>query len=180
MDTLKSSFKPSEIHEFPTGEVLSLFGCSDEYSVFPGFCDVHVHFREPGFSYKETIRTGTRSAARGGYTAVCTMPNLSPVPDSAEHLLIQQRIIENDACIHVYPYAAITVGQQGEQLCDFSTLSGAVAFSDDGHGVQSAERMEQAMVQAKKLGKQFGTLQNAGYYAAAFFDNDEMKVLGDA
>ena len=81
---------------------------SDKYAIFPGFCDVHVHFREPGFSYKETIKTGSYAAARGGYTAVCTMPNLNPVPDSVENLNIQRTIIENDACIHVYPYGAIT------------------------------------------------------------------------
>ena len=84
---------------------------SDKYTIFPGFCDVHVHFREPGFSYKETIKSGSLSAARGGYTAVCTMPNLNPVPDSVEHLKAQTDIIETDACIHVYPYGAITVGE---------------------------------------------------------------------
>ena len=91
---------------------------SEKYAIFPGFCDVHVHFREPGFSYKETIKTGSLSAARGGYTAVCTMPNLNPVPDSVEHLKAQTDIIETDACIHVYPYGAITVGEKGEVLSD--------------------------------------------------------------
>ena len=124
------------------------------YTVLPGFCDVHVHFREPGFSYKETIRTGSLAAAHGGYTAVCTMPNLSPVPDSAEHLKLQQDIIDRDAAIAVLPYAAITVGEKGETLTDMDALAkGAVAFSDDGKGLQSDELMEEAMIRAKSLGK---------------------------
>ena len=127
---------------------------SDEYAVFPGFCDVHVHFREPGFSYKETIETGSAAAAAGGYTAVCTMPNLNPVPDSAEHLKQQLRLIEDQASIHVYPYGAITVGQKGEQLADLEAMaSNVIAFSDDGRGVQSDDLMRQAMLRAKALGK---------------------------
>ena len=125
----------------------------DEYFVFPGFCDVHVHFREPGFSYKETIKTGTLAAAAGGYTAVCTMPNLNPVPDSAEHLKQQTEIIENDACIAVYPYAAITVGEKGEELSKLNELGDAIAFSDDGKGVQSDDIMREAMMKAKSMGK---------------------------
>ena len=122
--------------------------------IFPGFCDVHVHFREPGFSYKETIASGSLAAAHGGYTAVCTMPNLDPVADSAEHLKMQQDIIDRDACISVYPYAAITVGQKGEALTDMAALSGScIAFSDDGHGVQSDGMMKEAMLKAKSLGK---------------------------
>ncbi|MBO5555192.1 MAG: dihydroorotase [Solobacterium sp.] len=120
----------------------------------PGFCDVHVHLREPGFSYKETIRTGSQAAARGGYTAVCTMPNLNPVPDSLEHLKVQQDIIDADAVIHVYPYAAITVMEEGKELADMEALADhVIAFSDDGHGVQSDEMMEEAMKRAKKLNK---------------------------
>ena len=127
---------------------------SSQYCVFPGFCDVHVHFREPGFSYKETIKSGSLAAARGGYTAVCTMPNLNPVPDSAAHLGEQLAIIEQDACIHVYPYGAITVGQKGEQLSDMEGMAkDAVAFSDDGRGVQSEDIMREAMLRAKALGK---------------------------
>ena len=125
----------------------------DKYFVFPGFCDVHVHFREPGFSYKETIKTGSLAAAAGGYTAVCTMPNLNPVPDSAEHLRKQTEIIKNDACIAVYPYAAITVGEKGEELSPFAELSDAIAFSDDGRGVQSEDMMRDAMLKAKAMGK---------------------------
>ena len=122
--------------------------------VFPGFCDVHVHFREPGFSYKETVASGCAAAAHGGYTAVCTMPNLNPVPDSVENLALQKNIIERDATIHVYPYAAITVGQKGETLSDMNGLcADAFAFSDDGRGVQSRELMREAMIKAKELGK---------------------------
>ena len=127
---------------------------SPEYIIFPGFCDVHVHFREPGFCYKETIETGCKSAAHGGYTAVCTMPNLNPVPDSAEHLKAQTEIIKKDAFIHVYPYASITVGQKGEKLSDMADMTeDSFAFSDDGRGVQSEELMRQAMLEAKRLGK---------------------------
>ena len=127
---------------------------SNKYTIFHVFCDVHVHFREPGFSYKETIKTGSLSAARGGYTAVCTMPNLNPVPDSVEHLKVQTDIIETDACIHVYPYGAITVGEKGEVLADLESMAPHVcAFSDDGKGVQSDDMMRDAMIKAKKLGK---------------------------
>ena len=122
--------------------------------VFPGFCDVHVHFREPGFFYKETIASGSQASARGGYTAVCTMPNLNPVPDSIEHLKIQKDIIEDSACIHVYPYCSNTVGQKGEELSDLDGMApDVIAFSDDGRGVQSDEMMRAAMKKAKALDK---------------------------
>ena len=122
--------------------------------VLPGFCDVHVHFREPGFSYKERIYTGSRAAARGGYTAVCSMPNLDPVPDSAENLQKQLDMISRDAAIDVLPYGAITVGERGERLADLEAMTGAVvAFSDDGRGVQSEDMMREAMKRAKALGK---------------------------
>ena len=125
-----------------------------QYAIFPGFCDVHVHFREPGFSYKETIATGSLASARGGYTAVCTMPNLNPVPDSVEHLQQQLSLIEKDACIHVYPYGAITVGEKGEEIADLEGMApNAIAFSDDGRGVQSEDMMRSAMQRAKALGK---------------------------
>ena len=128
--------------------------CASEYVVFPGFCDVHVHFRQPGFSYKETILTGSQASARGGYTDVCTMPNLDPVPDSAENLRQQLEIIEKDAVINVHPYGAITVGQRGESLSDMDAMAeNVIAFSDDGKGVQSEEMMRQAMIKAKRLGK---------------------------
>ena len=126
----------------------------DNIAVFPGFCDVHVHFREPGFSYKETIATGSRASARGGFTAVCTMPNLNPVPDSVENLKIQLDMIEEQACIHVYPYGAITVGEKGEVLADLEGMApNVMGFSDDGRGVQSDDMMREAMLRAKKLGK---------------------------
>ena len=122
--------------------------------IFPAFCDVHVHFREPGFSYKETIRTGSLAAARGGYTDVCTMPNLNPVPDSVENIKKQIKIIEKDAAVRVHPYAAITVGEKGEMLTDMKALSPyCIAFSDDGKGVQSEAMMRSAMLKAKVLGK---------------------------
>lgn len=123
-------------------------------AVFPGFCDVHVHFREPGFSYKETIASGSAAAARGGYTAVCPMPNLNPVPDSPAHLAVQEALIAAQASIHVYPYGAITVGEKGEALAELEALAPrVVAFSDDGHGVQRDEMMRSAMLEAKRLGK---------------------------
>ena len=127
---------------------------SPEYSVLPGFCDVHVHFREPGFSYKETILSGSRAAARGGYTAVCTMPNLNPVPDSPETLQPQLDAIQKGAVIAVYPYGAITKGEKGEALADLEAMAPEViGFCDDGRGVQSPLLMEQAMRRAKSLGK---------------------------
>ena len=149
---------------------LSFSNVYDNVFIFPGFCDVHVHLREPGFSYKETIETGTRASARGGYTAVCSMPNLSPTPDSAEHLAQQLSLIERDACIKVLPYGTITVGQLGEKLSDMEAIaSDVVAFSDDGKGVQSSEMMLEAMERAKKLGKMIvahcedNSLLNGGY-----------------
>ena len=127
---------------------------SKRYIIVPGLCDVHVHFREPGFSYKETIASGSAAAAHGGYTAVCTMPNLDPVPDSAEHLQVQLDAIKRGAAIKVLPYGAITVGEKGEKLADMEAISDKVcAFSDDGKGVQNDEMMREAMTAAKRLGK---------------------------
>lgn len=121
---------------------------------FPGFVDVHVHLREPGFSYKETIKTGTKASARGGFIAVCSMPNLNPAPDSVENINIQLDIIKKDAVIDVYPYACITVGEKGKEPTPMEDLSKlAIAFSDDGRGVQDDEMMRQAMERAKKLDK---------------------------
>ena len=147
--------------------------------VFPAFCDVHVHFREPGFFYKETIKTGSLSAAKGGYTDVCTMPNLKPVPDSADNIKEQLKIIEKTAAIRVHPYAAITKGEMGKELVDFEALAlYCIAFSDDGRGVQSEDMMRAAMLEAKELGKiitahcEDNSLLDGGYihkgeYAAA-------------
>ena len=122
--------------------------------IFPGFADVHVHLREPGFSYKETIASGTAAGARGGYTALLSMPNLNPAPDSLSHLDEQRRLIEAQARIAVLPYGTITVGQKGEALSDMETLAPYVCgFSDDGRGVQEEGRMREAMQVAKSLGK---------------------------
>ena len=134
-----------------SGGIISKF---NNCFVFPAFCDVHVHLREPGFSYKETILTGTKACARGGYTDVFSMPNLNPVPDSVENLKTQLDIINNDAVISVHPYASITIGQKGEELSDFEALKDMCSgFSDDGRGVQNEEMMREAMIKVKKLGK---------------------------
>ena len=154
-ETISQKFKASVADFLSADAYCSLL--SSEYVVFPGFCDVHVHFREPGFSYKETMVSGSRSAAAGGYTAVCTMPNLNPVPDCAEHLQQQLDLIEQGSVIRVYPYGAITVEEKGEQLAALSEMApNVIAFSDDGRGVQSDDLMEQAMLEAKRLGKQKG------------------------
>ena len=122
--------------------------------LFPGFVDVHVHLREPGFSYKETIRTGTLAAAHGGFAHVAAMPNLDPVPDCAAALDLQRAIIEKDALVHVHPYGAVSVGEKGERLADLEGLApGVIAFSDDGRGVQSESLMREAMMQCRRLGK---------------------------
>ena len=148
-------------------------------AIFPGFCDVHVHLREPGFSYKERIATGSAAAARGGYTAVCAMPNLKPTPDSVENLAPQLEAIERDAVIAVYPYGTITVGEDGKELSDLEGIApDVIAFSDDGRGVQSRDMMREAMLRAKALGKMIvahcedNSLLRGGYihdgeYAAA-------------
>ena len=143
---------------------------SPEYAVFPGFCDVHVHFREPGFSYKETIFSGSLAAAHGGYTAVCTMPNLNPVPDTKAHLKEQLDIIREDGLIHIYPYGSITMGQKGENLSEMKNMAGQViGFTDDGRGVQKDDMMRAAMKQAKQLNKlivahcEDNSLLNDGY-----------------
>ena len=125
-----------------------------QYVLLPGFCDVHVHFREPGFSYKETIESGSAAAAAGGYTAVCAMPNLNPVPDNAAHLAEEEALIARSARIPVYPYGALTVGEMGEQAAELATLAPRViAFSDDGRGVQSESMMRALMQACRALGK---------------------------
>ena len=161
------------------GDIVSSLPRDREYTVFPGFADVHVHLREPGFSYKETISSGTLACARGGYTAVCAMPNLNPVPDTDEHLKVQEDIIAKDACIHVYPYGAITMGEQGHTMAELEVMASRVCgFSDDGRGVQSREMMKEAMIRAKALGKMivahcedndllFGGYIHDGQYAKA-------------
>ena len=161
------------------GDIVSSLPRDREYTVFPGFADVHVHLREPGFSYKETISSGTLACARGGYTAVCAMPNLNPVPDTDEHLKVQEDTIAKDACIHVYPYGAITMGEQGHTMAELEVMASRVCgFSDDGRGVQSREMMKEAMIRAKALGKMivahcedndllFGGYIHDGQYAKA-------------
>lgn len=122
--------------------------------VIPGLVDVHVHLREPGFSFKERIATGTAAAARGGYTAVCAMPNLDPVPDSAEHLTVELEAIRRDAVVRVYPYGALTVGEHGREMADIAAMApDVVAYSDDGHGVQSDDMMRECMRAVAKTGK---------------------------
>jgi len=141
--------------------------------ILPGLCDVHVHLREPGFSYKERIATGTAAAAHGGYTAVCAMPNLSPVPDSVEHLAEELAVIRRDAAIRVFPYGSLTVGELGKELSDIAGMAPDVcAFSDDGRGVQSDGMMEAAMKKVKAAGKllaahcEVNSLLNGGYIHA--------------
>ena len=132
---------------FPAEKVFDCRG----FALFPGFVDVHVHLREPGFSYKETIATGSAACAHGGYTTVCAMPNLNPAPDSSEHLAVEEALIQGEAVIDVRPYASITMGQKGEgELTDMAALSGRVCgFSDDGRGVKTAETMREAMQKCK-------------------------------
>ncbi|MDE7244320.1 MAG: dihydroorotase [Oscillospiraceae bacterium] len=140
----------AEPGNFPGAAVIDLHNAA----VFPGFVDVHVHLREPGFSYKETIASGTRAAARGGYAHICPMPNLNPVPDTLEHLRTQLELIQRDAVVNVHPYGAITVSEQGERLSDMEEMAPFTAgFSDDGRGVQSADMMRGAMLEAKRLEK---------------------------
>ena len=154
---------------------------ADGIGVFPAFCDVHVHFREPGFSYKETLVSGSRAAARGGYTAVCMMPNLNPVPDSLEHLAEEERLIREAGLIHIYPYAALTREEKGEEPADLEEMADRViAFSDDGHGVQKEGMMLEAMKQSKELGKMIvahceeNSLLNGGY----IHDGEYAKLHG--
>lgn len=154
---------------------------SKKYIIVPGLCDVHVHFREPGFSYKETIASGSAAAAHGGYTAVCTMPNLDPVPDSAEHLQVQLDAIKRGAAIKVLPYGAITVGEKGERLADMESISDKVcAFSDDGKGVQNDEMMREAMTAAKRLGKIIAAHceDNALLFGGYIHDGEYAKAHG--
>lgn len=170
--------QPADVFPVSIGGIVSDF---NNCFVFPAFCDVHVHLREPGFSYKETITSGTKAAAHGGYTAVFSMPNLKPVPDSKENLKKQTDLIYDGAVIKVYPYASITVGQMGEALSDFEGMyKDCAGFSDDGKGVQSQELMRQAMLKAKALGKiivahcEDNSLLNGGY----IHDGEYAKLHG--
>ncbi len=137
----------------PKDSSLKVIDC-DNMFIFPGFVDVHTHLRQPGFCYKETIKTGTEAAAKWGYSAIFSMPNLKPVPDSRENLKVQQDIIDKDAVVNVYPYGSITVGQMGREISDLEEMAnGVIAFSDDGRGVQNGEMMKEAMLRAKVLNK---------------------------
>lgn len=158
----------SLINEYLDGDKLYLEKAG--YLIMPSFCDVHVHLREPGFSYKETIFSGSRASARGGYTTVCSMPNLNPVPDSKENLKVQLDIIEKNSIVDVVPYGSITIGQQGKELSNMEEMKELVcAFSDDGKGVQTEELMRKAMLKAKSLNKiivahcEDNSLLNGGY-----------------
>ena len=151
-DLNKINMTPEQQSDLPLGSIASFD--DSKYVTLPGFCDVHVHFREPGFCYKEDMETGSKAAAAGGYTAVCTMPNLNPVPDSVEHLAVQLKAIREKACIPVYPYGAITVRELGLEPADMEAMAkDVIAFSDDGKGVQTDDMMRQAMLRAKALGK---------------------------
>ena len=144
------SFSNSQIAAVSIPEMPVFSNCL----ILPGFCDVHVHLREPGFCYKETVASGTASAARGGYTAICSMPNLNPVPDSKEHLNVQLDAIKKDAKIAVYPYGALTVNEAGKAMADLDGMAAdVIAFSDDGKGVQDENMMRDLMLRAKTLGK---------------------------
>ena len=154
---------------------------SSKFNIIPGLADVHVHLREPGFSYKETILTGTKAAAKGGFTLVAAMPNLNPVPDSAEHLKIELDRIEKNRVIKVLPYGSITVGEKGKELRDMAGMAkDVIAFSDDGKGVQNSEMMEKAMTVAKGLNKpivahcEVESLLNGGY----IHDGEYAKLHG--
>ena len=156
-DTWNTAIKISDIRAKDRERLASLgvdFSSFSNCYILPGFTDVHVHLREPGFLYKETIETGTMAAAAGGFTDIFSMPNLNPCPDSREHLQIQLDAIKKDARVHVYPYGAITVGEKGEKLADMQALApDAIAFTDDGKGVADVEYMRQAMIHAKELGR---------------------------
>ncbi|MCQ2796366.1 MAG: dihydroorotase, partial [Bacilli bacterium] len=127
---------------------------NNRYTFIPSFVDVHVHFREPGYSYKESILTGSKAASKGGYTTVLTMPNLKPVSDTKSHINEQLKIIKKDAVIEVIPFGAISLNEEGKKLSPLKDVSKLVAgFSDDGRGVQNDKLMRLAMIEAKKLNK---------------------------
>ncbi|TXO17448.1 dihydroorotase, partial [Staphylococcus aureus] len=150
--------------------------------VSPGFVDVHVHLREPGGEYKETIETGTKAAARGGFTTVCPMPNTRPVPDSVEHFEALQKLIDDNAQVRVLPYASITTRQLGKELVDFPALvkEGAFAFTDDGVGVQTASMMYEGMIEAAKVNKAIVAHceDNSLIYGGAMHEGKRSKELG--
>lgn len=153
---MKNLFLQTDIlNETTKGEIESLISqLNKDAIIVPSFVDVHVHLREPGFFYKETIKTGTKAAARGGYSWVCSMPNLNPVPDCMDNLQQQLDIIEKDAVINVIPYGAITVGEKGKELADIEAMAPhVIGFSDDGVGLNDKKLMKEAMLRAKAQGK---------------------------
>ena len=153
---MKNLFLHTDIlNEATKGEIESLISqLNKDAIIVPSFVDVHVHLREPGFFYKETIETGTKAAARGGYSWVASMPNLNPVPDCMENLQKQLDIIEKDAVINVIPYGAITVGEKGRELADLEAMAPhVIGFSDDGIGLNDAKLMKEAMLRTKAMGK---------------------------
>ena len=182
LDVLVEDAKISKIEESINSneEYDHIYNLENMY-LFPGFVDVHTHLREPGFIYKETIKTGSMAGAKGGYTSICAMPNLDPVPDCYENLKIELDAIKKDAVINVFPYGSITKGEKGEVLSDFDEIKDYVcAFSDDGHGVQSEEMMLKAMEKAKELNKMIvahcedNSLLNGGY----IHDGEYAKIHG--
>ena len=164
----------------PESSQISVINCDNKF-IFPGFVDVHTHLREPGFFYKETVKSGTNAGAYAGYSAMFTMPNLNPVPDSLETLKVQQDIIDKDAIINVYPFCSITKGEKGQELSDLEDLADKVkGFSDDGKGVQNSEIMIKAMQIAKEKDKiivahcEDESLLNGGY----IHDGEYAKIHG--
>jgi len=171
----------SSVNTFLSKEKELSFYLSPRFSVFPGFCDVHVHFREPGFSYKETIASGSLAAAHGGYTAVCTMPNLKPTPDSIDNLAVQKKMIDDNAVINVYPFGTITVNEAGNALADLDGMAkDVVGFSDDGRGVQSVDMMLSAINKANELGKVISAHceDNSLLYGGYIHDGEYAKAHG--
>jgi dihydroorotase len=168
-NTRISKISPRDADSHKPTHVDHVINCSGK-CLIRGFADIHVHLREPGFSHKETIKTGTLAGARGGYTFLCAMPNLNPAPDTLEKLEIEKNLIDRDAVVKVYPYGCITQNQEGKALADLEAMAAsAVAFSDDGHGVQSEKIMLEAMKKCAKLGKiiaahlEVETLKGDGY-----------------
>ncbi len=173
-------FVPCDV-SFEISAPESCEGFLEHCFLLPGFVDVHVHLREPGFLYKETIATGTLAAAHGGYSDICSMPNLNPVPDNAAHLAPQLAAIRKDAKIRVHPYGSITVEQKGQQLANLEEMSNdVIGFSDDGRGIQSEDLMREAMLECKRLGKilvahcEDNSLIHGGY----IHDGDYAKAHG--
>ncbi|ARJ51628.1 dihydroorotase [Staphylococcus lutrae] len=182
VDVLIEGKKIKEIAEtIPATEEMTIIDAQGHF-LAPGFIDVHVHLREPGGEYKETIETGTKAAARGGFTTVCPMPNTKPVPDSLEHLTALNQLIETHAQVRVLPYASITVRQAGQTHVDFETLAahGAFAFTDDGVGVQQASMMYEAMQQAKAQNKAVVAHceDNSLIYGGAMHEGERSRALG--